>query len=127
MKLCFPTAELRGLDSAMEPHFPHAVAYLIFDTDTRSYQEIPLSEDAPTEQKHDPINIVICGSINRRGLHQLQQHGVQVMGCRAETVAEAIALFERDELRAVPPAQAPRSRTGRLRMWMWRTWSSQTP
>ena len=103
MKLCIPSSEANGLESAFEPHFPHAKHLVIFDTESRQHTLIPVHEDSG--QENTPIDAVLCGSINRMTLRNLIDRGIDVYGTTATGVSEAIAQFERGELEAVAVAR----------------------
>jgi len=103
MKLCIPAQEANGLQSATETHFPNASHLIIFDTETRNLATITVHEESGEEST--PIDAVLCASINRITLRSLLDQGIQVYGCNAEVVEEAITQFERGELEAVGVAQ----------------------
>lgn len=103
MKLCIPSVEANGLESAVEPHFPNASHLVIFDTETRQHSMISVHEE--DGQENTAIDAVLCGSINRMVLRNLLDQGIEVYGTPASSVLEAIGQFERGELEAVGVAR----------------------
>lgn len=103
MKLCIPSREANGLESATEPHFPSASHLIVFDTESRQDTVISVGNDQSTGNTQ--VDAVLCASISRAGLHGLLGQGIAVYGTNAATVSEAIAQFERGELVSVDAAR----------------------
>ena len=103
MKLCIPVALPDGLESIIEPHLPSAEHLLLFDAETRLYEEVSLRDQEAGASEAIQLDAVLCGSINRATLRTLMEQGVNVYGTAAKTVAQAIAQFENGELEAATP------------------------
>lgn len=99
MKLCIPSCDAKGLESTIEPHFPHASHLCVFDTESRQHAVFAIDSDTDAQ-----IDAVLCASINRMTLRHLLDQGIEVYGTAAERVVDAIAQFERGELHAVRAA-----------------------
>lgn len=100
MKLCIPVLAPNGLDSDVQPHLPDAEHLFFFDTETRNYHEISLSDQTSGDSEKFAMDAVLCGSINRMTLHALAAQGIKVYGIETQSVAQAIALFESGQLQA---------------------------
>ena len=101
MKLCIPVCHPNGLESVIEPHLPDAEHILLFDMDTRKYEQVSLRNQEEGASRSIQMDAVLCGSINRPTLRRLFEQGVKVYGIQTQTVAQAIAQFESGELEAV--------------------------
>lgn len=100
MKLCIPVKSNTGLQADVEPHLPDAETLLVFDTDSRTYHYLDVSNSKASEES-TLIHALLCGSINRHALRSLIDQGIAVYGTEAQTVTEAIRQFEAGELEAV--------------------------
>lgn len=94
MKLCIPIRSPNGLESALEPHLPHAEHLLFFDTETRQHSHLALREQAEASGAGVRIDAVLCGSFDRATSAALGRGGIRAFGTDAATAAEAIAEFE---------------------------------
>ena len=101
MKLCIPVCFPNGLESVIEPHLPEPEHILLYDIDTRQYEQVSLRDQEKGASQGIQMDAVLCGSINRATLRRLFEQGVKVYGVQTQTVAQAIAQFESGELEAV--------------------------
>ena len=98
MRLCIPVSQNEGIESAIEPYLHQANAFLFFDTETRQHEHVPLQTDKNEPDDRIRMDAVLCGAINRVTLRMLMTQGVTVYGTDAQTVSQAISLFENGEL-----------------------------
>lgn len=98
MIICLPIRSPEGLQSRIDPHLPDAEHLLFFDTHTRVYEHVSLTDPALSCRENVRMDAVFCGSINRATLRALLNQGIKVYGIDDGTVAEAIARFENGEL-----------------------------
>lgn len=113
MKVCIPVASADGLNAALVPNFGAAQHLLIVDSDDGSVQAV--DRNAPAQISAGVlagIEGILCGEIHPRHLFELQQTGIQVFGCEADTAAAALALLRAGQLQAVPPMRMPPGQHG---------------
>ncbi|MDP5239292.1 hypothetical protein Q9Q94_07110 [Uliginosibacterium sp. 31-16] len=103
MKLCIPVATPDGLAAALEADFGAAQHLLILDSDSEVFHAIDRAQpEAISEEIVSGIQGILCSEIHPQLLFQLQQNGIQVFGCEAESAAAALAQFRAGELEAAP-------------------------
>lgn len=100
MKLCIPVNAPKGLESLLQSHLPSAEHLPFSDTETRLREDIALRGHQAGSADDIEIHAVLCGSINRVTLRTLIEQGIKVYGTDAQTVAQAIALYDNGELEA---------------------------
>lgn len=115
MKIAFTTAG-RGLDAPMESHFGRSPRFLVFDTNTDTYDvvENEMNRDAPqgagiqsAEKVIDAgAGYLVSGHCGPKAFRVLQAAGVVVYNTEAPSVARALDLFRAGDLSA---ATAPNS------------------
>ena len=108
MKLCIPVATADGLAAALEADFGAAQHLLILDSDSDVVHAVDRAQpEQISEEVVTGIQGILCGEIHPRLLFELQQNGIQVFGCEAESAAAALAQFRAGELEAAPPFSLP--------------------
>ena len=98
MRLCIPVSETDGRDWLVARDLRHAEQLIFFDTETRSYDAVPLRELRTGANASFQADAVLCTTINHASLQSLIEQGVMVYGTEAWTVAEAVARYEDGEL-----------------------------
>lgn len=111
MKICIPVESADGLAAALHPDFGAAQHLLIIDGDAVHAVDRAHPE-AISEELVSGIQGILCSEIHPRLLFQLQQNGIQVFGCEAESAAVALAQFRAGELEAAPPFSVPPEQAG---------------
>jgi predicted Fe-Mo cluster-binding NifX family protein len=106
MKVCFPVAEVNGIESEVYGHFGSAPTFVIVETDT---SEITTVNNKDQEHEHGACNplkklnnqhvdaLVVAG-IGMGALNVLNQSGIKVFQAQAPTVRENIALLKNGSL-----------------------------
>jgi len=108
MKLCIPVASPDGLNAALEADFGAAQHLLILDSDSDVVHAVDRAKpELISEEVVGGIQGVLCGEIHPRLLFELQQNGIQVFGCEADSAAVALAQFRAGELEAAPAFSMP--------------------
>jgi predicted Fe-Mo cluster-binding NifX family protein len=91
MRICIPVSETDGRDWLVAPYLRHAEHLIFFDTETRSYDAIPLRELWAGANASRQADALLCTAIDHASLQSLIEQGVMVYGTEARTVAEAVA------------------------------------
>jgi len=113
MKLCIPVATPDGLNAALEADFGAAQHLLILDSDSEVIHTVDRAKpELISEDVVAGIQGILCGEIHPRLLFELQQNGIQVFGCEADSAATALAQFRAGELEAAPTFSLPPEVTG---------------
>lgn len=113
MKLCIPVATPDGLNAALESDFGAAQHLIVLDSDSDQFTAVDRARpELISPELVSGIEGVICGEIHPRLLFELQQNGIQVFGCEAESAAEALALFRAGSLEAAPAFSMPADMAG---------------
>jgi predicted Fe-Mo cluster-binding NifX family protein len=106
MKVCFPVAEVNGIESEVYGHFGSAPTFVIVETDT---SEITTVNNKDQEHAHGACNplkklnnqhvdaLVVAG-IGMGALNVLNQSGIKVFQAQAPTVRENIDLLKKSSL-----------------------------
>jgi predicted Fe-Mo cluster-binding NifX family protein len=114
MKLCFPVAHDRGLDSHIHPHFGSTPIFLVVDTETGATRSIA---NGSCEHEHghcDPlaalagadVNAIVVSGIGAGALERLRAADVDVYFSGPMTVATALAAIRGRVLRPMRPEDA---------------------
>jgi predicted Fe-Mo cluster-binding NifX family protein len=104
MKLCIPVASPEGLSALLEADFGAAQHLIVLDSESDEFHAVDRAQpELIREDVVAGIQGVLCGAIHPRLLFQLQQNGIEVFGCEAETAAAALAQFRAGELLAAEP------------------------
>lgn len=113
MKLCIPVATPDGLNAALESDFGAAQHLIVLDSEADHFHAIDRARpELISQDLVSGIQGVICGEIHPRLLFELQQNGIQVFGCEAESAAEALAMFRAGSLEAAPAFAIPADMAG---------------
>ncbi len=100
MNLCIPLRAPMAdgaRDAFVEPYFPRARYLYLYDTESghgRTLDLANLAEEAGTFR----IEAVLCTSLDRKTLRQMQERGIAVYGTDAETFQAALGQYQRGEL-----------------------------
>jgi len=106
MKICFPTGGPGGLESRIYEHFGSAPVFVIFDTETRTFEEIDNSDLHHANGLCQPlkalggrdVHAVVVGGIGSGALIKLQSQGIRVYRAVEGTVDENMDLIQRQKL-----------------------------
>lgn len=113
MKICIPVESPDGLAAALHPDFGAAQHLLIIESDSEEVHAVDRAKpELISEDIVGGIQGILCSEIHPRLLFQLQQNGIQIFGCEAETAAAALAQFRAGELEAAPPFSVPPEQAG---------------
>jgi predicted Fe-Mo cluster-binding NifX family protein len=94
MNICIPIRTQDGFKSMIEPEFSTASYWFHFDTRSRQFK----MSDISNKNQDALLQKVLCSSISRRELINLQKQGIEVLGTTALQVDAAIQAFEKGEL-----------------------------
>jgi predicted Fe-Mo cluster-binding NifX family protein len=115
MRLCIPTQNDKGLDSAVYGYFGSAPYFIIYETCNKSIDVINNLENShahgncnPLKSfEKNPIDIMITGGIGTRALQKLNAVGVRAYRTdAARVVADVIASFENNNLTEILPGES---------------------
>lgn len=106
MKICFPTEDLRGLDSTVYGHFGSAPGFVIVDTESRNVEEIANNDLHHGHGMCQPlkafggreIDAVGVGGIGRGALSKLNALGIKVYLVTSGTVGQNVLRVINGEL-----------------------------
>ncbi len=112
MKICFPTDDLRGLDSAVFSHFGSAPGFVVVDTDSKDVQEIKNGDMHHAHGMCQPlkalgglsVDAVAVGGLGMGALMKLQGMGITVYRAQSGTVGQNISLLLNQELPQFDPS-----------------------
>ena len=107
MKLCIPTMENNGLDSKVYSHFGSASAFIIYDTESDTLEELDNSDKQHIHGQCHPMNslngrnidAIIVGGIGARAIEKLQANNIKVFRSEPGTVESNIELFKKGLLK----------------------------
>lgn len=106
MKICFPTTNLQGLESAVYEHFGSAPGFVIVDTETQAIEEITNNDLHHAHGMCQPlkalggrqVDAVAVGGIGMGALMKLQAQGVRVYRVTEGTVRENVRFIVKQKL-----------------------------
>ena len=106
MKICFPVAEVKGIESEVYGHFGSAAAFIVVDTATNNVTTINNKDQHHAHGACNPlkalnnqkIDAIVVGGIGAGALTKLNQQGMKVFQARAQTVKENIQLLRDQQL-----------------------------
>ncbi len=111
MKICFPVAEAKGLESQVYGHFGSAPAFVLVDTETGDVRDL-VNADAQHEHGQcsplkalsgEQVDAVVVGGIGRGALGKLNASGVKVFRGPGEPVSKCLELFKSGGLQEFSP------------------------
>ena len=113
MKICFPVAKNKGLDSRVFNHFGSAPMFLLVDAEQRS-----VAEEVNRDVNHQhgacrplralggqEVEAIVVGGIGAGALSGLNQAGFKVYQAETGTIAENLDRFLEQGLTELTPAQ----------------------
>jgi predicted Fe-Mo cluster-binding NifX family protein len=114
MKICIPTTENKGLESAVSAHFGSAPFFMLVDTESG---ETSVVENANQHHSHgmcrplaaiegQQVDGVVVGGIGAGALAKLGAAGIAVYRADHPTVGETLEAFKADRLGRVEPGSA---------------------
>jgi len=113
MKICFPVAQNKGLESQVFNHFGSAPLFLIVDADRSTITEV-VNRDLHHGQGAcrplfalggQAVDAVAVGGIGAGALAGLMQAGLKVYQAQTGTVAANLECFSRNELEELTSQQ----------------------
>jgi predicted Fe-Mo cluster-binding NifX family protein len=101
MKLCFPVAQDKGLESEVFGHFGSAPLFIVVDTEARTTSSINNNNQHHAQGMCNPImaldnqhvDAIVVGGIGAGALNKLNASGIRVFQARAATVQDNVDLF----------------------------------
>ena len=102
MKVCFPVAEVRGMDSEIYGHFGSAPAFIIVETENNNVTTINNNDQHHAHGACNPlkkfnnkqVDVLVVGGIGMGALNILNQSGIRVYRAQAPMVKENIAFLK---------------------------------
>jgi predicted Fe-Mo cluster-binding NifX family protein len=111
MKVCFPVAEVMGIESEVYGHFGSAPAFVIVETKNNNVTTINNNDQHHAHGACNPlkkfnnqkVDALVVGGIGMGALNILNQSGIKVFHAQASTVRENIALMKAGNLPEFTP------------------------
>lgn len=112
MKVCFPVAEARGLDSVIFGHFGSAPFFVMVDTETSEVSELANADAVHEHGGCSPLKAlagakkvdgVVVGGIGAGALGKLVSGGMQVYKSEGGSIRENLALLSSGQLKQFSP------------------------
>lgn len=110
------SAQGPDLNSLVDPRFGRAAHFVIYDTSTKTIDSLNNSENAGAAQgagiqaaqriAQRSVDIVVSGNMGPKAFEALRAAGIQMVSWSSGTVAEAIELVRKGELRSLDAANA---------------------
>ncbi len=105
MKICFPVEQDKGLDSQVFGHFGSAPSFVIFDTDTKSFDSVNNQDMGHEHGMCNPlkafdgknVDAVFVGGIGSGAISKLNSKGIKVYRAQQGTVQSNIDLFDENK------------------------------
>jgi predicted Fe-Mo cluster-binding NifX family protein len=106
MKVCFPVAEVNGIESEVYGHFGSAPTFVIVETDTSKITTVNNKDQEHAHGACNPlkklnnehVDALVVAGIGMGALNVLNQSGIKVFQAQAPTVRENIALLTKGSL-----------------------------
>ena len=106
MKVCFPVAEVNGIESEVYGHFGSAPTFVIVETDTSKITTVNNKDQEHAQGACNPlkklnnehVDAIVVGGIGMGALNVLNQSGIKVFQAQAPTVRENIDLLKKGSL-----------------------------
>jgi predicted Fe-Mo cluster-binding NifX family protein len=106
MKVCFPVAQVDGIESEVYGHFGSAPTFLIVEMDTNKITTVNNKEQNHEHGACNPlkklnnqqVDAMVVGGIGMGALNILNHSGIKVFQAQAPTVRENIALLKEGNL-----------------------------
>jgi len=107
MRLCIPTLDTKGLDSAMCDHFGSAPYFTLYDTESKQISTAINGHSKHTHGSCMPVDMlkthqadtVLCKGMGARAINMLTAAGIKPFLVDAATVSEAIEKFNAKNVR----------------------------
>lgn len=114
MKICIPVSEDRGLESPVCGHFGSAPAFLLVDSDARSFRILENTNDHHEHGRCVPVAMLaaervdafVVGGIGAGALSKLLAMGAAVYRSAPVPASAALEALAAGSLRAVNPTDA---------------------
>lgn len=111
MRICFPTENLQGLESAVYSHFGSAPGFVIVDTESNAVEQINNGDQHHAHGMCQPlkalggrkVDAVAVGGIGMGALSGLKQQGIKVYRAVQGTVEQNVELFRKKILPEFDP------------------------
>jgi len=111
MKVCFPVAEVKGIDSEIYGHFGSAPAFIVVETEDNTVNTINNNDQHHAHGACNPlkkfnnnqVDALVVGGIGMGALNVLNQSGVRVFQAQAPTVRENIVFLKAGTLAEFAP------------------------
>ena len=114
MKICIPLESNRGLKAKINAHFGSASCFLIYDTDTETFEVIENSDKEHAHGMCHPLKVlenqnidaVICRGMGARAVQKINEGGIKAYKTGVETVEDVIAEYKEDGLEEITAQNA---------------------
>jgi predicted Fe-Mo cluster-binding NifX family protein len=111
MKICFPVAENKDMNSIVYNHFGSAPEFVIVNTDTNRVLTVGNKDQHHAHGACNPImalngeevDAIVVGGIGAGALSKLNQKGIRVFQARETTISENIELLKNGSLLQFAP------------------------
>ena len=111
MKVCFPVAEAKGINSEIYGHFGSAPAFVIVETDDNTVTAINNRDQQHAHGACNPlkkfdnqeVHALVVGGIGMGALNMLNQSGIRVYQAQAPTVQANIDFLKAGTLPEFAP------------------------
>jgi predicted Fe-Mo cluster-binding NifX family protein len=98
MKICIPTGDKEGKRSRVCGHFGSAPFFMIYDTDTDSYEAVENTDSHHSHGMCHPlrsldgkkIGAVVCSGMGARAVQKLNVSGIKAFKIKGATAGEAV-------------------------------------
>lgn len=106
MKICFPVAEVKGIESEVYGHFGSAPVFMLVETESKTITTINNKDQDhvhgacnPTKALNNQnVDAIVVGGIGAGALSKLNQLGIKVFRANAATVKENLAMLKSQNL-----------------------------
>ena len=113
MKVCVPTTGDRGLEDFVGEHFGRVSFYTIVDTETSEVQILRNTSEHMGGRGYPPeimnnagVEVMICSGLGRRAIMMFEEMGIMVYVGASGSVANAIDMWEKNNLPAATDENA---------------------
>lgn len=102
MKICFPVASDKGVESKVYDHFGSAPLFVVFDNERNTLTTIDNNEQQHAHGRCSPlkafdghrVDCVVVSGMGERTLMKLNEAGIDVYRAVTDTIGENITLFK---------------------------------
>jgi predicted Fe-Mo cluster-binding NifX family protein len=110
------SAQGPDMSSRVDPRFGRAAWFIVYDTDTSTFEVLENSESAGATQgagiqtaqlvAHQSVDLVVSGNMGPKAFEALRAAGIKMVAWDNGTVAEAVELIRSGHFQALGTANA---------------------